>query len=87
MEFLLFIEEWCDISFPEMQTYEKRLTQENKAHKVNDASSWWNDYTMTWLYKIVLDFSFDSLKNVDFYRYSRKHDKQIDRLMDWLTIL
>ena len=28
MEFFPLIEEWYEIFFPEMQTYEKRLTQE-----------------------------------------------------------
>ena len=49
------------------------LHSSNKAHRANDASSrWWNDCMMMWLYEIVPDLTFDSLKNVDFYWYSQK---------------
>ena len=52
----------------------------NKAHKANDASSWWhNDCMVTWLHEIILDLLWLWLVQLDI------HGCATDRSMDWQT--
>ena len=53
----------------------------NKAHKANDASSWWwNDCVMTWLHQILLDSFLLWLVEI----HSSATGRSVtDRAMDW----
>ena len=52
----------------------------NKAHKANDASSWWhNDCMVTWLHEIILDLLWLWLVQIDIPGCIT------DRSMDWQT--
>ncbi len=52
----------------------------NKAHKANDASSWWhNDYMVTWLQEIILDLLRLWLIFTDVSLTDQWTDKPMDR--------
>ena len=61
-------------------SYRDARTHLNKAHKANDASSWWhNDCMVTWLHEIILDLLWLWLVQIDI------HGCATDRSMDWQT--